>query len=104
MSNTNKNTYLAINIVLILLGSCCLYFISNFWIGSQEQLEELINNSGAIFFFKKFAFNLVIIGFLIGLMAIINKMLKNKTIKKTLLYSLLLFVVVSIVTIYFSMK
>lgn len=104
MANFSKNTYSAINIILILLGAYLIYFISNFWIGSQEQHEKVIDNSGVSFFFKKFAFNLVVICVLIGSMAIINKVLKNKAMKNTLLYSALWFLIVSAVAIYFSIR
>lgn len=104
MKKISKNTHLAVNIVLVLLGAYCLYFISNFWIGSEEQHKELINNSGVSFFFKKFAFNLVVIAFIIGFMAIVNKALKNEAMKKALLYSIILLIVISIITIYFSIK
>lgn len=103
MTNISKNTHLAVNIILILLGAYLVYFISNFWIGSQEQHERIIDNSGVSFFFKKFVLNLVVIAFIIGLMAIVNKLLKNKNMKKTLLYSTVLLIVLSIVTIFFSM-
>jgi len=103
MNNISKKAHLTINVILILLGIYSIYFVSNFWIGSQEQHEMVINNSGVSFFFKKFTFNLVVIAVLIGFIAIINKVLKNKAIKKTLLYSVLLFLIVSAITIYFSM-
>lgn len=103
MTNISKNTHLTINIILTLLGAYIVYFISNFWIGSQEQHEMVIDNSGVSFFFKKFVLNLVVIAFVIGLMAIINKLLKNRNIKKTLLYSTILLIVLSIVSIFFSM-
>jgi len=104
MNRISKNTHLAVNILIILLGAYSLYFMSNFWIGSEEQHKELINNSGVSFFFKKFAFNLVLIGLIIGFMAIVNKTLKNEVMKKTLLYSIILLIVISVVTIYFSTR
>ncbi len=104
MTNISKNTYLTVNIILVLLGAYIVYFISNFWIGSQDQHEMVIDNSGVSFFFKKFVLNLAVIALIIGFMAIVNKLLKNNNIKKTLLYSTILLIVLSIVAISFSMS
>lgn len=104
MKRISKNTHFVVNTIMMLLGAYCLYFISNFWIGSEEQHKEIITNSGVSFFFKKFAFNLIPIGLIIGFMVIVNKLLKNETMKKTLLYSIIFLIVISIVTVYLSMK
>ena len=104
MKRTSKNTHLAVNTVLILIGAFCLYFMSNFWIGTEEQHKELINNSGISFFFKKFAFNLIAIALIIGIIALLNRIFKNESIRKTIIYSFIILLIISAISIFISMN
>lgn len=109
MNRISKITYLSINIALVLLGSYCLYFVSHFWIGSQEQHQEVLATSGSSYFFGKFFINLIFIAVVIGIIAIVNRILKNINggklpVKRILLFDLLLLIIASSITIFLSMK
>ena len=104
MSKISSYGYLIMNLILVSLGTYCLYIISNFWIGTEQQHHELIMNYKGAFFLKKFILNLGIIFLFIVFMGILNTLLKNEKMKNTLFYSLLLFLIISAIFIYMSIN
>lgn len=88
-----------IKILLIVLCSITLYFSSMFWIGSKEQLDQLIENSKFLFIINRVILNVIIIVFysliLIMLKFIFYKNFTLKELKKLILNNFIILNIIS---------
>ncbi len=107
MSKTRDIFVQIMNSIIVLIGGCGLFFTSFFWIGSQEQHQELIEASGVYFFLKRFFVNMIFIAMTLGLVMICVKLFAKGTVKeislrRILLIDLIVLVSLSVILIYLS--
>lgn len=54
----NKIATLIINLITLIFGVIAISFVTNFWIGSQEQHETILKDSSTEFIIGKISLNL----------------------------------------------
>ncbi len=102
----NKNAlFQVVNGLIVISGLALLFFVSTFWIGSQEQYNHAIDNSKLIFMAKKTLMSLFISTILASLIYIISGFVFKRntldTIRTTKL-DFVIFLIVSVVTVLYN--
>jgi len=106
MATNRYPIFKIVNFAFIALSSILLYFVSELWIGSQEDYLELISNSKTMFLIKKSLLSISVslflglIGFLAGKYVFkINKDILRKTVK----VDIIILIAVSIIQLIISL-
>ncbi|WP_460693386.1 hypothetical protein [Mucilaginibacter puniceus] len=100
-----KMLFVITNLVLSLLGVFILFFTSVFWLGSDEQFQQVYKNSYWIFLAYRLLFDVIVSLLMVAIIGIVNWLLKKITVHiqtpiwKVLAINFLIFFVASIVFI-----
>lgn len=102
--NLLDSTYKVLNLAFIIIATICLNYSTIFWIGSEEQYNELKSKSFLLLFFNRFILNTLVILLVLFVFLIISRILgknfrEGLSLKKNILFDLIILTIISSIMI-----